>query len=111
MNQPTPAIVAQSAVRRLPRVALLLFCAAYVLPGFLGREPWKNADVSAFGYMYELATGHARWLAPTLLGQPPEFDALLPYWLGGGAIRLAPAWVPADFAARRPRAGFTDSPI
>lgn len=102
MNQPTPAIVAQSAVRRLPRAALLLFCLAYVIPGFVGREPWKNADITAFGYMYELATGHATWLAPTLLGQPPEFDALLPYWLGAWAMRIAPAWIAPDFAARVP---------
>jgi hypothetical protein len=102
VNQPTPAIVAQSAVHRLPRLALLLFCAAYVLPGFVGREPWKNADIMALGYMLELAHGRAEWLAPELLGQPPEFDALLPYWLGAWAIRLAPAWVAPDFAARIP---------
>ena len=102
MNQPTPAIVAQSAVRRLPRVALLLFCLAYVLPGFIGREPWKNADIAAFGYMAEIASGASSWLSPLLVGQPPEFDGLLPYWLGAGAIRLAPAWMPADFAARAP---------
>ncbi|MCG2594996.1 hypothetical protein LZ009_19630 [Ramlibacter sp. XY19] len=102
MNQPTPAIVAQSAVRRLPRWALLLFCAAYVLPGFIGRGPWKNADMMAFGYMNELAQGRAHWLAPTLLGQPPEFDALLPYWLGAWAMQLAPGWIAPDFAARVP---------
>lgn len=102
MNQPTPAIVTKGAARRLPRWALLLFCAAYVAPGFLGREPWKNADVTALGYMFELARGTASWLNPTLLGQPPEFDALLPYWLGAWAMRLAPAWMPADFAARIP---------
>jgi len=102
VNQPTPAIVAQSAVRRLPRLALLLFCAAYVLPGFIGREPWKNADIMSFGYMFELARGHASWLRPELLGQPPEFEALLPYWAGALAMKIAPAWVPPDFAARVP---------
>ncbi|MBI2768566.1 MAG: hypothetical protein HYX47_02990 [Burkholderiales bacterium] len=102
MNQPTPAIVAQSAVRRLPRMLLLLFCAAYVVPGFIGREPWKNADITAFGYMAELASGVSNWLSPALLGQPPEFDALLPYWLGAWAMQLAPAWMPADFAVRIP---------
>ena len=102
MNQPTPAIVSQDAVRRLPRLALLLFCVAYVIPGFVGRDPWKNADIAAFGHMFELAMGKASWLAPTLLGQPPEFDALLPYWLGAWAMQLAPAWVPPDFAARVP---------
>ena len=105
MNRPTPAIVTQSAVRRLPRLALLLLCAAYVLPGFLGREPWKNADIIAFGYMFELAAGRASWLDPTLLGQPPDFDALLPYWLGAWAMKLAPAWIPADFVVRIPFIG------
>ncbi|HWI80555.1 hypothetical protein [Ramlibacter sp.] len=102
MNQTTPAIVAQDAVRRLPRAALLLFCIAYVVPGFIGREPWKNADIAAFGHMFELARGAASWLAPTLAGQPPEFDALLPYWIGAWAIQIAPAWIPADFAVRIP---------
>lgn len=102
MNQPTPAIVSQEAVRRLPRVALLLLCIAYVVPGFIGRGPWKNADIAAFGDMFELASGHASWLAPGLLGQPPEFDALLPYWLGAWAMQLAPGWMASDFAARIP---------
>jgi 4-amino-4-deoxy-L-arabinose transferase-like glycosyltransferase len=105
VNQPTPAIVAQSAVRRLPRLALLLFCAAYVLSGFVGREPWKNADIMALGYMLELAQGRSGWLVPQMLGQPPEFDALLPYWMGAWAIKLAPSWIAADFAARIPFIG------
>jgi 4-amino-4-deoxy-L-arabinose transferase-like glycosyltransferase len=102
VNRPTPAIVTRSAARRLPRWALLLLCAAYVIPGFVGREPWKNADIMAFGYMHEMATGRTSWLDPTLLGQPPDFDALLPYWLGAWAIQLTPAWVPADFVVRLP---------
>ncbi|WP_354004393.1 ArnT family glycosyltransferase [Ramlibacter pallidus] len=102
MNRPTPAIVTQSAARRLPRWALLLLCAAYVVPGFVGREPWKNADIMAFGYMFEMATGRTSWLDPALLGQPPDFDALLPYWLGAWAIQLTPDWVPADFVVRLP---------
>jgi 4-amino-4-deoxy-L-arabinose transferase-like glycosyltransferase len=102
LNQPTPAIVAQDAVRRLPRIALLLFCIAYVIPGFVGREPWKNADITAFGHMFEMVRGNSSWLAPTLVGQPPEFDALLPYWLGAWAMQLAPNWIAPDFAARIP---------
>lgn len=102
MNQTTPAIVAQGAVRRLPRVALLLLCVAYVLPGFFGREPWKGADITAFGYMAELAHGGSAWLAPQLLGRAPDVDALLPYWLGAWAMQAAPAWLASDFAARIP---------
>ena len=101
LNKPSPAIIAQSAVRRLPRLALLMFCLAYVLPGFLGREPWKNADIAAFGAMRELAAGHTPWLHPQLLGQSGEFDALMPYWLGALAIKGLPFLDPA-FAARVP---------
>lgn len=102
MNSPTPAIVAQSAVRRLPRMALLLFCIAYVLPGFLGRDAWKSADMAALGYMAELARGSAHWMAPTLMGAAPEHPALLPYWIGAWTLQIAPAWLPADFAVRLP---------
>ena len=102
MTQPTPAIVAQDAVRRLPRAALFLLCIAYVLPGFIGRGPWKSADLTSFGYMVELARGSSAWLTPQLMGHAPEVDALLPYWLGAWAMQLAPAWVAPDFAARIP---------
>ncbi len=102
MNQPTPAIVTQAAARRLPRVALLAFCLAYVLPGFLGREAWKSADMTALGYMFELAQGTSHWLHPTLMGVPSDGPALLPYWLGAWAMQLAPSYIPADFAARIP---------
>ncbi|KRB98901.1 hypothetical protein ASE11_11270 [Hydrogenophaga sp. Root209] len=101
MNQPTPAIVTQSAVRRFPRIALFLFCAAYVLPGFLGREPWKNADVSAFGVMLEMAAGHSGWWNPQVLGVAVEETGPLPYWLGAIFIKLLPFFSP-EFAVRVP---------
>ena len=102
MSQPTPAIVAQSAVRRLPRIALWLFCAAYVLPGLFGREPWKGNEFTAFGHMLALAEGISDWFNPSVWGQVPELDALLPYWLGAWAIQLAPSWMSAGLASRIP---------
>ena len=101
MNKPSPAIIAQSAVRRLPRLALLLFCAAYVLPGFFGRAPWKNDDIAAFGVMQELSANWASWLAPQLLGQLNSSDALVPYWLGALAIQALP-FLDSAFAVRIP---------
>ena len=102
MNQPTPAIVPQSAVRRLPRWALLLLCLAYILPGFLGRDPWRGADMTALGYMLELAQGHTPWLSPLLGDLPPETDGLLPYWLGAWAIQIGTPWLAPEWAVRIP---------
>lgn len=102
MNQPTPAIVAQSAVRRLPRWSLLLLCLAYVVPGYVGRSPWRMADMEAFGYMRELALGHTSWLAPRMAGLLPESEGLLSYWLGALAMQGAPSWLHPEMAARLP---------
>jgi hypothetical protein len=99
---PSPAIVAQSVTKRLSRRVLWLFCLGYILPGFLGREPWKNADVSAFAYMLELVGGQSNWLAPQYLGQAPEGSALLPYWLGAWALQIAPSWLEPALAVRLP---------
>jgi 4-amino-4-deoxy-L-arabinose transferase-like glycosyltransferase len=98
---PTPALVTHRAAQRLPRAILLLFCAAYVLPGVLGRDPWKNADLIAVGHMMELARGHSDWLNPTLLGWPAD-GGLLPYWLGAASIALFGPWLDVALAARIP---------
>ena len=101
-----PAIVAQSAVRRLPRWILWTLCLAYVLPGFMGRTPWKADDMEAFGFMLNLAqswgSDSVAWLKPTLLGQTDNAAALLPYWLGAWAIQIAPKGMPMDTAAHLP---------
>lgn len=98
---PTPALVTQRAAQRLPRWALLLFCAAYVLPGVFARDPWRSADVAAFGHMVAMAEGRTPWLAPTV-GQLPPDSALLPHWLGAASIALLSPWVDAELAARLP---------
>ncbi len=98
---PNPALVTQRAVERLPRMALLLFCAAYVLPGLFGRDPWRNADQAAFGYMLAMAEDRTSWWAPTIGGLPLE-SALLPHWLGAGSIALLSPLIDAPLAARVP---------
>ncbi len=87
-------------MRRLPRWALLVLCLAYVLPGFVGREPWKSADVTSFGVMRMMARGETDWLTPTVLGLPSDTQAWLPHWLGASAMWLLPAW--PEMASRLP---------
>jgi len=101
VTRPSPALVTRSAARALPRVPLLLLCAAYVLPGVFGRDPWRNADLAAFGQMLALAEGRSSWWAPALGGVPAD-TALLPHWLGAGAILLLSPPLDAALAARLP---------
>ena len=102
VNFPTPAIVSQAAVRPLPRVVLLLLCLAYVLPGFVGRAPWKTLDITTYGYSLALAQGKTSWLAPDIAGLSPDTEGLLPYWLGAWAIQAFGAVIPPDLASRLP---------
>ena len=101
-NLPNPAIVSQSVTRRLPRRYLLVLCLAYILPGYIGRDPWKNADISAYGFMLEIARGQTSWLSPAIFDQLPDVSGLLSYWLGAASIGLTSEWIPPDFAARIP---------
>jgi hypothetical protein len=101
MSSPNPALVTQRAAQRLPRIALLMFCAAWVVPGVFGRDPWRNADVTAFGVMSALAEGRTAWLAPTLGGVPLDAP-LLPHGLGALFIMLLSPMMDAALAARLP---------
>ena len=89
MNSPNPALVSQREAEPLPRVALFVLCAAYVLPGLVGRDPWKSADITSFGYSVNIASGRTGWLAPTVGGVPAD-GALLPslvtVWTAGFGV-------------------------
>ncbi len=101
VTSPNPALVSQREAQPLPRVALLLLCAAYVLPGLFGRDPWKNADITAFGYIVNIAQGKTSWLAPTVGGLPAD-GALLPYWIGAIFVKATSPWLDPALAARIP---------
>lgn len=90
MNQASPAIVTQAGAQQLPRWALLWLCVAYIAPGFLGREPWKNADATAYGIMNWMATGAIDWWQPLIPGQAASSVGLLPHWLGALLIQAWP---------------------
>ncbi len=92
-------------MRRLPRLALFVLSVAYVLAGFIGREPWRSADIAAFGQMRALVSGQSSWLLPSFMEQAPDIAALLPYWLGAGFIQLNALLgmpMPVDVAVRVP---------
>lgn len=101
LNTPKPALVSARAAERLPRLALLLFCAAYVLPGLFGRDPWRGPELAAFGAMASVARGDSPWWAPTLGGLPAD-AAPLATGLGALAMKLLGGWMDPALAARLP---------
>jgi hypothetical protein len=101
LNSPNPALVSQREAEPLPRPALFLLAAAYVLPGLLDRDPWKSADITSFGYIVNIAQGKTGWLAPTVGGLPAD-GSILPYWIGAAFVRLLAPMVDPIVAARIP---------
>jgi 4-amino-4-deoxy-L-arabinose transferase-like glycosyltransferase len=101
LNSPNPALVSQREAERLPRLALVLLAAAYVLPGLFGRDPWKSADITSFGYIVNIAQGKTSWLAPTVGGLPAD-GSILPYWIGAAFVRWLGPMVDPIVAARIP---------
>ena len=92
----SPAVVPTAAATPLSRWALWGLCLAYVLPGYVGREPWKTVDVLSFAAMMELAQGGGTWWQPTLVNLPISDPTPLLYALGALFLAFAPAqftWV------------------
>ena len=84
-----PVRLPASATRALPRWALLALGLLYILPGLIGRDPWKNTDATSFGIMWTMAHGSlADWFQPNVVGLTLPAESPLTYWLGAIAIKL-----------------------
>lgn len=85
-----PFLVTPLDAGRLPRWILPLLCAAYIVAGLFGRDPWRNEDAAGFGIAHTMATGSAiDWLLPNIQGVLIADDGPLPFWLGAVAMRAA----------------------
>lgn len=72
-----PVLSNRNSSTELPRWFLIALAATWILPGLVGREPWKPDEAYSFGLVYHiLQTGD--WIVPTLAGEsfmekPPLF--------------------------------------
>jgi 4-amino-4-deoxy-L-arabinose transferase-like glycosyltransferase len=84
-----PVRLPASAVLALPRWALFALAMLYILPGVIGRDPWKNDDAASFGIMWTMAHGLWQdWLWPNIAGMPMAEEGPLAFWLGALSIKL-----------------------
>ena len=96
-----PVRLPAAATLALPRWALFALGLLYILPGLIGREPWKNDDAASFGIMWTMAHGGLNdWLWPNVAGLSWPEEGPLAFWLGAIFIKLF-GWIDGDvFGAR-----------
>ncbi len=96
-----PVRLPAAATLALPRWALFALGLLYILPGLIGREPWKNDDAASFGIMWTMAHGGLNdWLWPNVAGLSSPEEGPLAFWLGAIFIKLF-GWIDGDvFGAR-----------
>ena len=58
---------------------LFLLCAAWVLTGLIGHDPWKPDEAYGFGLIYHIILKND-WIVPTLAGDPYLGKPPLYYW-------------------------------
>lgn len=85
--------------RALKQFGLVMLCAAWVLLGLVGHDPWKTEDATAFGVAWDMMhTGNV--LTPSLVGEPFIDRPPLVYALGAFAGRVFTPWLDPHDAAR-----------
>jgi len=95
-----PVRLPAAATLALPRWALYALGLLYILPGLIGRDPWKD-DAGSFGIMWTMAHGGIRdWLLPNIAGLPAPEEGPLAFWLGALCIKLF-GWLVGDVLGAR----------
>jgi 4-amino-4-deoxy-L-arabinose transferase-like glycosyltransferase len=95
-----PVRLPAAATLALPRWALFALGLLYILPGLIGRDPWKD-DAGSFGIMWTMAHGGLHdWLFPNIAGLPAAEEGPLAFWLGALCIKLF-GWLLGDVMAAR----------
>ena len=83
----------------LKTILFVLVCAAWIIPGLVGHDPWKTDEAVVFGLVFEmLRTGDPVVLS--LAGEPFFEKAPLYLWLAALLAKLLGGWLPMHDAAR-----------
>ena len=96
-----PVRLPAAATLALPRWALFALGLLYILPGLIGRDPWKNDDAASFGIMWTMAHGTWQdWLWPNIAGLSMPDEGPLAFWIGALGMKLF-GWLLGDVMAAR----------
>src|SRR6476660_2371574 len=70
--------------RAFKQAGLVLLCAAWILLGLFGHDPWKPDDATTFVVAHDVLR-NGDWLAPQLAGEPAAVRPALVYALAAAS--------------------------
>ncbi|MHB0991568.1 MAG: ArnT family glycosyltransferase [Burkholderiales bacterium] len=92
--------------RPIPLFSVLVLAIAYILPGLVGHEPWKQDENYIFGIVYHMLQS-GDWVVPQNAGEPFMEKPPLYYWVAAGLAWLNRNWLPLPDGARLASGLFT----
>ena len=87
------------APRPVPVWSIGLCALAYLLPGILGHDPWKQDEAYTFGIIHHMLLS-GDLLVPINAGQPFMEKPPLYDWLAAGLAKALSGWLPLHDGAR-----------
>jgi 4-amino-4-deoxy-L-arabinose transferase-like glycosyltransferase len=101
LNRPDSAsdLSPSGPYRAYKQFGLVLLCAAWVLLGLFGHDPWKSDDATSFGIAYDMLKS-GDWLVPQVAGVPTPERTPLFYALAAACARALGGTLALHDAAR-----------
>jgi 4-amino-4-deoxy-L-arabinose transferase-like glycosyltransferase len=69
LSRRNPYTLFPGAYNPISLLLVVLVCAAWILPGLVGHDPWKPDEAYSFGLVYHIVSS-GDWVVPTLAGEP-----------------------------------------
>ena len=76
----------------------IILCAAWILPGLIGHDPWKT-ESTTFGIIYSMLQ-EGNWLLPAVAGVPNSDYPPLYYWVAAAMAKIFSPILPLHDGAR-----------
>ncbi len=92
-------IGARARATRWPAIWLALLCIAYVFPGLVGHDPWKQDETYVTSIIHHMAETQD-WVIPTNAGQPFMEKPPLYFVVAQQTAELLAPWFPMHDGAR-----------
>ncbi|MDR3392936.1 MAG: glycosyltransferase family 39 protein [Sulfuriferula sp.] len=84
---------------KVPLIFVVALALAYLLPGLIGHQPWKQDETYIFGMVYHMLQS-GDWVVPQVAGEPFLEKPPLYYWVAAMLAHTTEHWLPLHDGAR-----------